>query len=240
MNVKSKYVGKFFSVLGDSISTLSGSNPPEYAVFYDWERGNLSGVFTPADTWWGQVIGALGGRLLVNNSYSGSMVCKHPLCEIESYGCSDARTGFLGVGDRSPDVVMILLGLNDWGNGMRIASVDGETGLDLFSVAYKTMLAKIKRNYPYAEIWCLTLPRSQWSRSKEYAAPLYHAGIHIDEYCEAIRACGKAAGCTVVDIACPDDPYDTIDGYHPTAVGMQTIATAVLRGIEAVAAQDAQ
>lgn len=225
------YQNKYFSILGDSISTLAGYNPPECAVFYDWQNKYLSGIYAPEDTWWGKVIDALGGKLLMNNSYSGSLVCKHPDCEIESYGCSDTRTGGLGIGNQSPDVVMILLGLNDFGCGMPIAPADGANELSAFSTAYDAMLAKIRKHYPQAEIWCLTLPRSCWSKNPAFEAPACRSGGHIRDYCRAIRTCAEKASCRVVDIFCPDDPYDTIDGYHPTAEGMQTIADAVLRAI---------
>lgn len=226
--MKVRYQDRYFSILGDSISTLAGYNPPECAVFYDWEHKYLSGIFTPEDTWWGRVIETLGGRLLVNDAYSGSLVCKHPACEVESYGCSDTRTGRLGREQLMPDVVMVLLGLNDFGSGMRVVPGGGETGLSVFSVAYEAMLEKLKRNYPEAEIWCLTLPRSYWSKNPDFEPPACHAGWHIREYCDAIRDCAEKMGCRVVDIFQPERPYDTIDGYHPTAEGMQTLASAVL------------
>lgn len=224
-----KYQSKYFSILGDSISTLSGYNPPECAVFYGWDEKRLSGVFTPEDTWWGQVIDALGGKLLVNQSWSGSTVCKHPRYEVDSYGCSDGRTGSLGIGDQGPDVVMILLGLNDFGCGMRPTPAEGESDLAVFSVAYETMIEKVRRNYPQAEIWCLTLPRSYCSREPDYQPPLYRGGWHISAYCDVIRACAQKAGCRLVDIGFPGAPYDAFDGYHPNADGMKTIASAVLR-----------
>lgn len=220
---------KYFSLLGDSISTLAGYNPAECAVFYDWEHKYLAGIHGPEDTWWGRVIEALGGQLLVNHAWSGSMVCKHPQCEIESYGCSDERTGALGIGEQDPDVVMILMGLNDFGNGMPL---EGEGGPEIFRVAYKTMLEKLRRNYPHSQIWCLTLPISYWSKNPAFEAPACRAGGHITDYCRVIRACAEAAGCAVVDIFDPTAPYDTIDGYHPTAQGMKTIADAVLREVE--------
>lgn len=226
------YKGKYFSVLGDSISTLAGYNPPECAVFYDWENKRLSGVFAPEDTWWGKVIDQLGGQLLVNNSYSGSLVCKYPSCEIESYGCSDGRTGGLGIGAQGPDVIMILLGLNDFGCGMMVDAENGHADLSVFSVAYGTMLAKIRKNYPLAEVWCLTLPRSRWSKNPEFIAPVCRNGRHISEYNHAIRGCAQEEGCKLIAID-SNGLYDTIDGYHPTAEGMQTIADAVLREINA-------
>ena len=58
------YQNKYFSILGDSISTLEGYSQPREAAFYSGERKLKSGVFTPSDTWWGQVIERLGGQLL--------------------------------------------------------------------------------------------------------------------------------------------------------------------------------
>ena len=65
------YKNKLFSVLGDSISTLEGYSVPESAVYYDTAHKLTLGVLTPKDTWWGQVIDHLGGKLLINNSFSG-------------------------------------------------------------------------------------------------------------------------------------------------------------------------
>lgn len=225
------YEGKYFSILGDSISTLAGYNPPQNAVFYDWENKYLAGIFAPEDTWWGKIIQILGGKLLMNESYSGSLVCKHPSCEVESYGCSDARTSNLGIGATTPDVIMVLLGLNDFGCGMRLLPKTDQRKLSVFSTAYATMLEKLQKNYPQAEIWCLTLPRSHWSRHPEIEIPACRFGGHISEYCRVIQTCAQQAGCRVVDIYCPSEPYDTIDGYHPTSVGMQTIAEAVMRSL---------
>lgn len=225
-----RYNDKYFSILGDSISTLEGYNPPECAVFYDAEHQYLSGIFRPEDTWWGKVIHQLGGRLLVNNAYSGSMVCKHPCCEIESYGCSDARTAGLGIGDVKPDVIMVFLGFNDFGAGMPLTSDDVQN-LAVFQNAYLVMLGKIKRNFPAAEIWCLTLPCSCWRSNSQWEYPACRSGGHIRDYCRIIADCAHTCNCKIVDIHNPDLPYDTIDGYHPTANGMQTIADAVFKVI---------
>lgn len=238
MNTQRTYAGKYFSILGDSISTLAGYNPPQCAVFYDWANKYQAGIYAPEDTWWGRVIDALGGRLLVNNAWSGSLVCKHPQCEIESYGCSDDRTSALGIGSQKPDVVMILMGLNDFGWAMRPTAAAGEQDLAVFSVAYEAMLQKLRRNYPAAEIWCLTLPQSQWSAQPDFAAPRIRGGWHVEEYCRVIRDCGSKAGCKVIDISDPAEPYDTIDGYHPNCAGMQTLAAAVLRAIGKEGAED--
>lgn len=222
---------QYFSILGDSVSTLSGYNPPECAVFYDWEQKYLSGVYTPQDTWWGRVLEALGGRLLVNHSYAGSTVTRHPSCRIPSYGCSDERTGALALGDQQPDVVMVLMGLNDFGCRM---PVDGEGELSVFSVAYETMLRKIRANYPRAEVWCLTLPVGTGLLDPIF---LLSTAAPVAEYCRAIRVCAEKTGCRLVDIYDPEHPYETVDGYHPTANGMAAIAEAVLRSLAQGGAQ---
>lgn len=228
------YQNQYFSILGDSISTLAGYNPVENAVFYDWSNKRLADIYAPEDTWWGRVIETLGGKLLMNNSWSGSLVCRHPACEIESYGCSDARTAALGVGDATPDVVMILMGLNDFGWAMRPEAAAGEQTLSVFSVAYGAMLEKIRHNFPDAEIWCLTLPVSTWSRNPDFVPPMTRGGWHLTDYNRVICACAEKTGCRLVDIFDAHAPYDTIDGYHPTAGGMKTIADAVLRQIKSL------
>lgn len=205
---KEGYQGKYFSVLGDSISTLAGYNPPECGVYYDWPMKRCAGILGPEDTWWGRVIAELGGQLLVNHSWAGSTVCRMPGYEIESYGCSDARTGALGTEGRDPDVVMILMGLNDLGLGVALSA---------FSAAYGLMLQKIQRHYPQTEIWCLTLP------------DVSGVGARVEGYNQTICAVAAQNGCRSVDIFCGDVVCETVDGYHPTARGMQMIAEMVLK-----------
>lgn len=232
MNIARSYQNCCFSVLGDSVSTLDGYQVQDYAVFYDFANMRRSGVLTLPDTWWGQLIDALGGTLLVNGSYSGSLVCRHPQCEIESYGCSDARTAALGTAERSPDVILILMGFNDFGNHMPVEPSPQSADFSVFSVAYAAMLQKLKQNYPEAELWCLTLPVSD-RLSRAPAAALRLPGEHsLEAYCRAICTCARQYGCRVLDIFDPASPFETMDGNHPTAAGMRTIAAAVWQCLE--------
>ena len=210
-----EYAGKFFSVLGDSVSTLAGYHPPECGVFYDWQVKRWAGIRGPEDTWWGRVLEALGGHLLVNHSWSGSTVCRLPGCEVESYGCSDGRTGALGAEGRMPDVVMIFMGINDLGYNL---------APEAFLEDYSRMLQKIRHNYPRAEIWCLTLPN------------LSGLGERAAVYNRAIRAAAEENGCRFVELFREDVPCETIDGYHPTAGGMEAIGRLVLEGLKKGAA----
>lgn len=235
-DTNNNYKNKYFSILGDSISTLEGYSEPKYAVYYDTARKISSGVLTLSDTWWGQVVEGLGGELLVNNSWSGSTVCSNPLYEVPSYGCSDKRTAALGKDGILPDVIMLFMGTNDWGLGIRVSNdrfVKGnENNTEIFSVAYRKTLEKLKKNYPEAEIWCMTLPISRCSLKENFQFPYYYGGRHISEYCEAIRACAAQYDCRVVDLYRHIEPYDTVDGFHPNASGMKTLANAVIEELQ--------
>ena len=234
MKKNNAYEGKLFSVLGDSIITLGGYSEPADAAFYAGDKKFEAEVFTPEDTWWGIVIAALGGELLVNNSISGSMVSDHPCCFIPSYGCSEERTSSLGGSGKLPDVVMVLLGTNDWGCGVRVLPCDESESADpcVFSVAYELMLAKLKKNYPNAEIWCLTLPVSTHKQQEMIEFPYRSHGRHIEEYCAVIRNTAVKYGCGVIDLYAENMMLDTIDGYHPNLSGMKAIADAVLSNVE--------
>lgn len=226
MKLNSKYKGKYFSILGDSISTLAGVSRPYDAAYYEGMRKLETRVYCTKDTWWGIVIDALGGELLVNNSFSGSMVTKRKGCMIESYGCSDARTSDLSENGKSPDVIFAFMGYNDWGCGAEIYGENAENDLTVFSTAYETMIRKLRTNYPVAEILCFTLPVSKYEGRDEF--PYFYHGRHIEEYCNAIESVAKTLGCRVIDLYGACEPFDTSDGFHPNAEGMKTVADAVL------------
>ncbi len=227
----SKYNNKKFSILGDSISTFEGVSIPKEASFYDTGRKLTSGVLTASQTWWGQVIERLGANLLVNNSIAGSTVTWHPHYEIQSYGCSDERTSALDKDGISPDVIIIFMGTNDWGLGRVIVddkNTEQQGELTIFSNAYHAMLTKLRKNYPQAEIWCLTLGRSFCSANPDFVYPYYFGGFHTAEYCKAIALCAEEHDCKWIDLFHNAQSYDTIDGFHPNDEGMKTIADAVM------------
>lgn len=237
MGANKNYQNRYFSILGDSISTFEGITEPKTAVYYDTNRKLSSGVVTLADTWWWKVIERLGGRLLVNNSWSGSTVCFSPLFQVPSYGCSDERTSSLDRDGITPDVIIVFLGVNDWGKGLRVVDKTSakatEENCSLFSTAYKTMLRKLKKNYPSAEIWCFTLPITTCSRKEKFEFPYYFGGRHIAEYCEAIQESAAQYDCRVVDIYHSGEAYDTWDSFHPNASGMTALADSVIRLLKA-------
>lgn len=225
------YRNKKFSILGDSISTLEGYNPEGNKVFYDTEKCLKANIHGPEDTWWGKVIDCFGGELLINNSWSGSWVAKMPHIDELSYsGCSDERTSSLHIGDRKPDVIIVYLGTNDWYYGAS-PEYNGELQIlkdQSFCYAYNNMLKKLKENYPQAEIWCCTLCVSDIGNFAE-TFPFERMGVHMKVYCDIIKAVACENGCRVIDLYSHLTPYDTVDGCHPSAKGMETLAKLIIK-----------
>lgn len=228
---------KNFSILGDSISTLEGYNPHGYNIFYDKVKQKQAGVLTWEDTWWGMVIKHFSGKLLVNNSWSGSRVAAIPGSkEIFPSACSEERTAGLHSTSQSgirtdPDIIIIYIGTNDWGFGTPLKS---EPGVQGFAEAYQKMLAAIHINYPNAEIWCCSLMPTCMQSKDDFVFPYYYGGIHMKEYNNIIKKCVKSNHKNHVNICYMDTykhsvPYDSIDGSHPTAAGMKTIADLIIR-----------
>ena len=241
-----------YSVLGDSISTFEGVTPEGFTLFYNGERLEKSGVKTPGDTWWGHVIKALDGSLLADNAWSGSMV--------EGAGfpaaCNARRAwAILGPNGVQPDVVLVFIGINDYGWGgaanqaagrshamprcidlasvpERIAGAAPEDAAKLFGAAYRKMLDHIKEVAPQALVYCITLlpGRTQGLDHAEFAYRL--RGVHLDEYNDAIRAAAAGAGCRVADVRAFGRDYDSLEATHPTKLGMRQFASMVVRGMQ--------
>ena len=151
-----------------------------------------------------------------------------------AYGCSDQRTSSLGKYGQSPDVIIVYMGTNDWADGR--LSTDGDPAKEqddtIFSVAYRMMLEKLKKNYPNAEIWCCTLAVSTCKKKKNFEFSFCPGGVHIEKYCEVIRVTAEAHNCRVIDLYNHPTPYDTIDDYHPNREGMVTLAEAVISQVK--------
>ena len=228
------YKNKLFSILGDSISTFEGISVPKESAFYTTTVKLSSNVITANDTWWGIVIEKLGGKLLVNNSISGSTVSLDKAYEYQSYGCSDERTSVLGLDGLKPDVIMVYLGTNDWGKSVSIKAESFSSELkdcDVFSNAYSSMLEKLKRNYPDAEIWCFTLAVGFRASDKTKLFADCGGKFDISEYCKAIRSCAEKYGCRLIELYEDKQPFETFDGFHPNNIGMKILADNVLSNI---------
>lgn len=204
------YTGKRFSVMGDSISTFIGVTRDDPNTFYGramCEKGGFTGV---QDTWWMRVIDALGGSVERVNAYSGS-------CVTDGYGlgrgaCTEERTGALG----SPDAILIFMGANDIGFGVPE---------EAFRASYALMLARLRERYPAAELWCGTLVNGRKVLDDEPFFMGEDPTAPLEPFSTVIRGCAERVGAHVVDLAAADILYDAIDGCHPTARGMEQLAS---------------
>lgn len=212
------------SILGASVSTYSGYNPKGHAVFYDEEMQTRNGLRSVYDTWWAKVNQALHAYLCVNNSYSGSRVSGKEF----PAGCSQERIMHLRTSEYTPDLILIYMGINDFGYGVPIRcaplSNDGKSNLLCFEDAYHQMLTGLRYFYPNAKIICATLMRTTLKQNGQWAFPDRLGGICIDDYNDAIRRAAANCNVDLADLAKSDNRYETLDGIHPTAIGHQTIA----------------
>lgn len=212
---------RFVSIIGDSISTYTGFNPQGYSVFYDDYNSFRNGMSSVYDTWWAKVNQFLHAYICVNNSYSGSKVTGE---NFPSANC-DERTSLLHTDLYRPDLILIYIGFNDFGNGIKITSNQSD-GASSFFEAYYNMLRKIKKHYPESRIICGTLMEGFIRGNYNWVFPHKCAGISIYEYNAAIKIAVKLSGVELADLASLNMHYETLDGTHPTKMGHDTIAQA--------------
>lgn len=207
---------KRISILGDSVSTFAGYTPDE-ALFYDSWRQGETGVTSPDDTWWMQVIQGVGGVLGVNNSYAGSTVSG----SLASSGTSEQRLQALGA-EGDPDMILVAMGANDWGFGVNPQE---------FEYEYRRMLQRLNRLYPKAELWCATLLRGRPVEEEEMffnVESVLSPGIYSD----IIRKTALEEGVHLADLAGYHAEYETIDGVHPNKEGMKLISCLWLKELQ--------
>lgn len=108
-------------IMGDSYSTYEGYIPKGYNTFYSDGRTNPPIVIGVEKTWWKLLEKAMDYNIVLNDSYSGSTVCK------TGYGGYCHETSFVGRLDKyieegyfdknNVDTVFVFGGTNDsWAN----------------------------------------------------------------------------------------------------------------------------
>lgn len=207
---------KRISILGDSVSTFAGITPTE-ALFYDAWRQEETGVTSPDDTWWMQVIQGMGGILGVNNSYAGSTVSGGFMTS----GTSEKRLRTLSA-EGEPDMILVAMGANDWGFGVHPQE---------FEYEYRRMLQRMKRLYPRAEIWCATILRGKPVPEEEMFFNV-DGVISPNIYSDIIRRIGTEEAVHLADVSGYHMEYETIDGVHPNREGMKMIACLWLKELQ--------
>ena len=225
---------RFVSILGDSVSTYEGYNPPGYSVFYNTGMQQTNGLTSVYDTWWAKVNQALHAWLCVNNSYSGSRVTG----ETFPSGSSDERIMNLRTVENKPDIILVYLGFNDFGYGVPVSlkvvekvyssvhlDMNWDENDDFFEDGYDCLTKKLRFYYPSAAIVCGTLMRTK-IKDQNWDFPKYSIGGPFESYNDVIRTMTRKNGCYLADISLSDERYETLDGSHPTAQGHITFAQA--------------
>lgn len=217
--------GLFISIMGDSISTYDGYNPWGYAVYYKNDVLYDNEMTSVEDTWWKQVINAIKGNLCVNNSYSGSLVSG----KYAPAGCSEERCQALHEVEK-PNVILIYIGANDLGWKVSIG-LDEPDNTEKFYGAYRTMLQKVKKNYPETKIVCGTL-LDAYLRGAEKRPVNESLLKETAEYNQAIRQAVQEEGALLADVSTFGRRYQTRDFLHPDKTGHRQIAKLWLKCLE--------
>lgn len=234
---------KYFSIMGDSISTFTGYNPDGYNVQYNADYGD---VIVVEDTWWMKTILALQGKLGKCNAGGASTVAGDSNYKMSSDARAKNGLGFL-VNDvyTHPDVIIIEGGINDFSQ-FPVGDYDCKSAIPTypctdFKSAYACMLDKIKTEHPNAEIYCCTL---FVGGKTSFNFPIVNQfGNSLEEYNNAIREVSKMFGARVIEFAeCginyhSNSIYTANDGnlnedLHPNRVGMSLLANECIKTIE--------
>ncbi len=217
--------GKTISFIGDSITTFSGAIPSGYPTFYPAQD-----VTTVEDTYWHQVVADLGLELLQNNAYSGSQLV---------YGASGSviqneRYTLLAKDGKTPDIVVVFIGTNDFSYGQPHGEYTGQTAIPevatttAFSNAYGYMLANICTLYPNAEVWSCTLLQRN-NKNADTFPEVNDNGNTLMSYNDIIKEVTLNLGCKYIDLyACGINHWNIAnylgDDLHPNKAGMKLMA----------------
>lgn len=217
-----------FSILGDSVSTFKDMIPSGNVTYY---TGSNCGITSYKQTWWGRVADALGWKLCVNNSWSGSMVT-----DTTAKG-STVRAGYLN-GDsteETPDVIFFGMGGNDFNQGVNLGSVYSGSELDYvrsyntngnpdFATAYINTLYRLKKNYPYAKIYTFTFfPSLRYADRVSggvYSNGCYNVfppnnknGVSVTELNHIIKSASEICGVECIDLWSAGYTFDNAHRY---------------------------
>lgn len=216
------------SILGDSISTYIGYNPPNYKLFYDENISSKNGLKTVADTWWHQVISYFDCQLLINASYSGSK------CSGENFPSANSIERINALhNNHVPDIILVYIGFNDFAYGapLKRKNIFQFKSAAYFQDAYTIMLHKLNFAYPKAKIFCATLAKTYIKNNINWCFPEMYNGHHpLKDYNSVIRIAVRKHKFYLVELG--NLYYETLDGSHPTKKGHKSISEQWITGLK--------
>ncbi len=185
----SRFEGKYLSVIGDSLSAYRRYTPKTF----NYPDDDVTQV---SQMWWYLLAKKLGMNICKINAYAGSGVSD--LGEPE-HAASAGRGRDLGICGRSPDVVIVFIGCNDYAK---------KRDYDAFMRDYQKMLDDISDEYPEAKIYLCGYPRSSLAGLNEWIAEIAELnGL------DTISTEGRIMDSSLF-----------YDGTHPNAEGMKELA----------------
>jgi len=244
-------VGKYISILGDSISSYEGYSN-DTSVNTTLGQNAPSSLYNPKkstfinmpveDTWWMQLINKTGMKLLVNNTWGGSRVFGDTDSSVRyntyQYRWDNLHSDVGALKGTNPDIILVFIGVNDLrSNNNTIGSFEtinfdalikdnnGEYTYSTpttFAEAYAVMMHKIANKYPDAKIYCAnSLPKG--------AIDVSLTDAQIENVNSIIFGIADKFGINKVDLChnlqLPETYVTeyTVDGLHPNAKGMDLI-----------------
>lgn len=147
---------KYFSLLGDSISTwdgISNSGENNDTITSDYNSCYpYYDVDKLEEVYWYQLMQKTGMNLLVNNSIGGSRAYGAPgestaACNTR---CENLHANTGALAGKNPDIIFIYIGINDVG-------ATNETA-EQFAEGYRQIIAKVTAKYTEADIFVVDLP----------------------------------------------------------------------------------
>lgn len=207
-----------FSILGDSISTFSGYNPPENEVFYPKEGCD---VLTKEHTWWHLLQEEMALTLLMNESYSGS--------RISVTGARPSSSSFLSKTRQERlkgEIIIVFGGTNDFGQEESPAT------LEVFTEAYDRLVRDMLGTHQGSRLYFCT-PLQRWDKALD-EKNMY--GWSQNDLAGTIRGIvTKYPSANLIDLgAYPITEGDGLlfDGLHPTRKGMHLITDLMKEGLK--------
>jgi hypothetical protein len=204
-----KLNGKCMAIVGDSTSTYSGYIPTGWRSYYPQDT-----ITNSSYTYWSQVA-EFFGMTVQNCSYSASYATGDSTqTEVsesheqgECAGCSEVRIASLTRDNKTPDIVLVFLGANDYNYGKSLGSwtehsaIPSEGTIGNFSSAYALMLHKIKTALPNARIFCCTILQRSFNFPEKTSS--------VKDFNDVIKRMADIFGCDVIDTyACGISRYN--------------------------------
>lgn len=203
------------TIFGDSYSTFEGYIPATHEPWYATDGSPFckaaNDVRNVEQTWWWQVIDRIGGKLEVNNSWSGSTVGYYGYQnENYDYRSFNTRAAYLG----EPDIILCCCGTNDSWTGEKVGEYKyanwTENDMWYFRPAMARLVSTLRTNYPTAQLYIIVNSELK------------------PEHTETMHTVARHYGVTSIQL----HDIDKQQG-HPSQAGMKAIADQVVAVLQA-------